>query len=110
MPDARGEGGLERLLTIPQVADILGIAPSTVRKRIQNRELESVKIGRAVRIRPQALRELIGDGVRPAGGSAAAGDDRSVEWDGPETRRVRPCQYQGYGPEDVRYSLVSCGV
>ena len=50
----RGEA-LYRLLTILQVADILQASTRTVRRFIESGELEVVRVGRLVRIRPEAL-------------------------------------------------------
>jgi excisionase family DNA binding protein len=55
-----------RLLTIPEVAERLGLKPATVRFWIWTRKLEHVKVGRAVRVREGAVRQLIEAGTRPA--------------------------------------------
>ena len=58
----------DELLTPAECAVILRLALPTIRKRIQDRTLESVKIGRAVRVRRSAVEQLIKDSIRPAVG------------------------------------------
>jgi excisionase family DNA binding protein len=43
------------LLTVEQFADAVGLKPATVRQKIWRREIEFVRIGRAIRfkLRPQ---------------------------------------------------------
>lgn len=53
------------LLTVPQVADLLGVSPRTVRRLIYSAELKSVKIGTAVRVAPEDLAAYIA-GLRQA--------------------------------------------
>lgn len=45
----------QRLLTITEAAEKLSVSPKTVRKLCSQRELEHVRIGRAIRITPSAL-------------------------------------------------------
>jgi excisionase family DNA binding protein len=53
-------GGLgEPLLTIKAVAQFLRCSTRTVRRLIDSRDLEVVRIGRSVRVRPKALQALI---------------------------------------------------
>ncbi|MGH3222559.1 MAG: helix-turn-helix domain-containing protein [Streptosporangiaceae bacterium] len=48
-----------RLLTVPQVADLLSVSSKTVRRLISSGELKSVRIGTAVRIAPEDLAAYI---------------------------------------------------
>ena len=48
-----------RLLTILQVAEILQTSPRTVRRFIKSGELQAIRIGRSVRVRPEALQSFI---------------------------------------------------
>lgn len=43
------------LLTVDQAAERLSVSSKTVRRLIERRELEHVRIGRAIRISPAAL-------------------------------------------------------
>ena len=56
----------KQLLTVPQVAERLGLKPATIRRRILERRLPYVKLGRAVRIPVEAIDELIASSYRPA--------------------------------------------
>jgi excisionase family DNA binding protein len=50
---------LPRLLTVNDVADILQLSPRTVWRMVHDERLPVVRIGRAVRIRPEGLTALI---------------------------------------------------
>lgn len=55
------------LLTIPQVAERLGLKPVTIRTWIAKRWIASVRLGaRAVRVRESEVRRLIERGTIPA--------------------------------------------
>lgn len=56
----------EKLLTIPQAAALLALAPATLRKWITERRIPSVRIGRARRLRLLDVEALIRVGTRPA--------------------------------------------
>jgi len=57
----------ERLLTVLQVAEQLGLKESTVRKMILERRIDVVKPSvRAVRIPEAAVRRILERGYRPA--------------------------------------------
>ena len=59
---------LERLLTVAQVAQLLGTTERFPRRLIAERRIRFVRIGRHVRIPESALRELITAGlVQPMG-------------------------------------------
>lgn len=49
------------LLTAKEVAMILHVSERTVRRLISEKRLRVVRIGRSVRIRPDALEDLTGD-------------------------------------------------
>jgi excisionase family DNA binding protein len=55
-----------RLLTLPQTAECLGLKLSTVRFWVWQRKIETVRVGRAVRIREATIQELIQRGTVPA--------------------------------------------
>ena len=56
----------KQLLTVAQVADRLGLKQATIRRRILERKLPYVKLGRAVRIPEEAIETLIASSYRPA--------------------------------------------
>lgn len=67
---------IERLLTVGQVAELLGTTERFPRRLIAERRIRFVRVGRHVRISESALREFISAGlvepvVRSRRGSAA---------------------------------------
>lgn len=56
----------KQLLTVKQAADRLGLKPATIRRRILERRLTYVKLGRAVRIPVEVIDALIASSYRPA--------------------------------------------
>lgn len=54
------------LLTVQEFATLVGWKPSTVRQKIWRRELEYVKLGRSVRLKPETAQSLIERGTVPA--------------------------------------------
>jgi excisionase family DNA binding protein len=69
---------VERLLTVAQVAELLGTTERFPRRLIAERRIRFVRIGRHVRIPDSALREFIAAGLvepiisrRPARGRVA---------------------------------------
>jgi excisionase family DNA binding protein len=55
-----------RLLRLPEAADRLGLKVSTLRFWIWQRKIETVRVGRAVRIREDSINRLIEEGTMPA--------------------------------------------
>jgi excisionase family DNA binding protein len=55
LPNREGSRHPEKLLDYTTTAPILGCSPRMVRKLVENRELASVKVGRLVRIEPDAI-------------------------------------------------------
>ncbi|MFD3625055.1 excisionase family DNA-binding protein [Streptomyces sp. NPDC058698] len=63
---------MDRLLTVEQVAELLGTTVRFPRRLIEERRIEYVKVGRHVRIRESAVRALIdANTVQPRRRSAA---------------------------------------
>lgn len=57
----------EKLLTVPQVAEQLGLKEATIRRMILQRRIETVRPSvRAVRVPESAVRRIIEQGFRPA--------------------------------------------
>jgi len=56
----------DRLLNVKEAAALLGTTPGTLYTRISERSIESVKIGRSVRIKLSTIRRLVSSGERHA--------------------------------------------
>lgn len=54
------------LMTVEQFAETVGLKPATVRQKIWPREIEFVRIGRAIRFRPETAEKMIEAGTVPA--------------------------------------------
>ena len=54
------------LLSIPQVAERLGITEAAVRRWVLLRKISVIKVGRLVRVPSTELDRLLADGLRPA--------------------------------------------
>lgn len=54
------------LMTVDQFAAAVGLRPATIRQKIWRREIEFVRIGRAIRFRPETAEKLIEAGTVPA--------------------------------------------
>ncbi len=55
-----------RLLTLKETSERLGLKLSTVRFWVWQRKIETVRVGRAVRVREDAINRLIEQGTVPA--------------------------------------------
>ena len=55
-----------KLLSVKEAAGRLGISVATLRAWIWKRQIEIVKIGRAIRIKDETLDTLIANGTIPA--------------------------------------------
>ena len=55
-----------RLLTTAEFADALGLSPKTVRQWTWKRSVPFVRVGRAIRFRPETVAEIISRGEVPA--------------------------------------------
>jgi excisionase family DNA binding protein len=56
----------DRLLKVSEVAQRLGLQVCTIRRWLLLRRIESIHVGRAVRIRESEVRRLILQGTTPA--------------------------------------------
>jgi excisionase family DNA binding protein len=56
----------QRLLTVPEFAERIGVTSACVRRWVLERRVTSIKLGRCVRIQPEEALRLIEAGVRPA--------------------------------------------
>jgi excisionase family DNA binding protein len=57
---------MTKLLNVNQVADSLGLKPSTIRAWIAQRRIAVARIGRSVRVPEDEIRRLIEEGTIPA--------------------------------------------
>lgn len=53
----------DRLLRLDEAAEALQVSDSTIRRLVRDKELKVVRIGRAVRVRPEDLDDFIRDRV-----------------------------------------------
>ena len=53
------------LMTAEQFADAVGLKPATVRQKVWRREIEFVRIGRAIRFKPETAERMIEAGTVP---------------------------------------------
>jgi excisionase family DNA binding protein len=56
----------EKLLSVPQFANCLGVTVSCVRRMVLERRIFVTKIGRFVRIPTSEVDRLVSEGARPA--------------------------------------------
>jgi excisionase family DNA binding protein len=63
MMAARSRPALERLLTVAEVAELLGTTERFPRRLIAERRIRFVRVGRHVRVPESALREFIEAGL-----------------------------------------------
>jgi len=57
---------MDRLLTVAEVAERLGLKVATIRKMIFQRRIPVVKIGRSVRFKPEDIEKIVREGYQPA--------------------------------------------
>lgn len=55
-----------KLLTTEEFADALGLSPKTVRQWTWTRKVPFVRVGRAIRFRPETVEEILNRGSVPA--------------------------------------------
>jgi excisionase family DNA binding protein len=58
--------GRKGLMTVEEFAAVVGLRPATVRQKVWRREIEFVRIGRAIRFKPDTAEKLIAAGTVPA--------------------------------------------
>src|SRR5690349_17789533 len=87
--DRRLDGRAERLVTVPEAADLLAVSASTVRRLIGRRLIASVRVGRAVRLPLSAVLEVarLGTSERVGKGNAPGGRQQALL---PSARRDGP--------------------
>ena len=56
-----------QLLSVTQVAELLGVSAATVRRMIRDNEIPSIRVGRSIRVKQETLETWI-DGIETKGG------------------------------------------
>jgi excisionase family DNA binding protein len=59
VPGTQISPGDSKLWTVAEIAGLLRVSPMTVYRKINSAELKSVRIGRAIRVRENALRDIL---------------------------------------------------
>ena len=57
---------MNRLLSIPQFAELLGVTCSCIRRMVYERRINVIKVGRLVRISVAEYERIVATGTRPA--------------------------------------------
>ena len=63
-----------KLYTVKQAADHLNLPGSTIYRLVDQQQIEVIRIGRSIRIRPAALEQFLRHQTVPAVAAARAGD------------------------------------
>jgi len=58
-PGAERTGGLPKLLTIPQVAAVLGLKARTLEEWVRRGRIKYYRVGRSVRFRPADVEQFL---------------------------------------------------
>ena len=59
-------GEMNKLLNVEEFAAAIGLKPATVRQQVWRRQVEFVRVGRAIRFKPETVRQIIERGTVPA--------------------------------------------
>lgn len=57
---------MTKLLTVEEFAAAIGLKPATVRQQVWRRQVEFVRVGRAIRFKPETVQRIIDRGTVPA--------------------------------------------
>lgn len=57
---------MNKLLTVEEFAAAIGLKPATVRQQVWRRQVEFVRVGRAIRFKPETVQRIIDRGTVPA--------------------------------------------
>lgn len=55
-----------KLLKVAEFADAVGLSPKTIRQWVWMRRVSYVRVGRAIRFRPETVEEILNRGTVPA--------------------------------------------
>ena len=57
---------MSKLLSVAEFAEAVGLSPKTIRQWVWMRRVPFVRVGRAIRFRPETVNEIIDRGTVPA--------------------------------------------
>lgn len=57
---------MSKLLNVEEFAEAIGLKPATVRQHVWRRQVEFVRVGRAIRFKPETVQMIIERGTIPA--------------------------------------------
>jgi len=57
---------MNKLLNVEEFAAAIGLKPATVRQQVWRRQVEFVRVGRAIRFKPETAKRIIERGTVPA--------------------------------------------
>lgn len=57
---------MSKLLNVAEFADVVGLSPKTIRQWVWTRRVPYIRIGRAIRFRPETAAEILKRGEVPA--------------------------------------------
>jgi excisionase family DNA binding protein len=57
---------VNKLLKVEEFAAAIGLKPATVRQQVWRRQVEFVRVGRAIRFKPETVQKIIERGTVPA--------------------------------------------
>ena len=56
---------MSRLLNVAEFAAAIGLKPATIRQQVWQRKVEFVRVGRAIRFKPETVQKIIERGTVP---------------------------------------------
>jgi len=57
---------MSKLLSVTEFADAVGLSPKTIRQWVWTRRVPYIRVGRAIRFRPETVDEILRRGAVPA--------------------------------------------
>lgn len=57
---------MAKLLNVAEFAEAIGLSPKTIRQWVWMRRVPYVRVGRAIRFRPETVNEILDRGTIPA--------------------------------------------
>ena len=56
---------MSNLLNVEEFAEAIGLKPATIRQQVWRRQVEFVRVGRAIRFKPETVQKIIARGTVP---------------------------------------------